>query len=82
MNVKDEVIWNLLEEKKIIGEKLWNNFYKEATEEVEEWGRLKEKVEDEISHFELSCGKCHCRLDEETINENCPEDGEGHYFQK
>lgn len=37
LKVKDEVIWNLLEEKKIIAPTLWQNFEDEAKQEIAEW---------------------------------------------
>lgn len=37
LKVKDEVIWNLLEEKKIIAPTLWQSFEDEAKQEIAEW---------------------------------------------
>lgn len=37
LKVKDEAIWTLLEEKKLMNQQLWETFFEEAREEAHEW---------------------------------------------
>ena len=71
LNHKDDIIWSLLQEKKIEEEKQYALMKEKAKEDITEWKRLSEKYSSQLEQYILVCHFCGCFLEEESMNNQC-----------
>ena len=67
--LKDEIIWKLMTDKK--GNINIKEINEKAKLEIEKWAKLSEKYASELGKYNLICKFCGCALDENTVNMSC-----------
>ena len=72
LKLKDEIIWNLIQEKKKLSKMAEIDLDKAVQQEWNEWARLIEKYCEELLKYQLVCAHCGGALDELTVNSACP----------
>ncbi len=72
LKLKDEIIWNLIQEKKKLTKMAEIDLDKAVQQEWNEWARLIEKYCEELLKYQLVCSYCGCALDDLTVNSSCP----------
>ena len=75
IKTKDDIIWNLLCEKKEREEKNLNQLKEKAHNEISEWVKLSDKYAMELKKYDLICNFCGCFMEETTINTACNKNG-------
>lgn len=71
LQMKDDIIWNMMQEKKNQEEKELAIIKDKARNEISEWSKLTEKYSTQLEKYTLVCHFCGNFLDSETINTNC-----------
>jgi hypothetical protein len=83
LKAKDDIIWNLIQEKKLKDEKEIMKLKEKTQNEVAEWAKLSDKYAMELKKYHLICHFCGCYLEENTVNsicsKNCQEENKGSY---
>jgi len=72
LKLKDEIIWNLVQEKKKLSKMAEIDLDKAVQQEWNEWAKLVEKYYEELVKYQLVCSFCGSALDEMTVNQPCP----------
>lgn len=83
LKAKDDIIWNLIQEKKLKDEKELLKLKEKTQNEVAEWAKLSDKYAMELKKYHLICHFCGCYLEENTVNsicsKNCQDENKGSY---
>ena len=72
LKLKDEIIWNLIQEKKKLSKMAEIDLDKAVQQEWNEWAKLIEKYCEELLKYQLVCSFCGTALDDLTVNSACP----------
>eukprot|EP01022_Parablepharisma_sp_SALTPOND_P032963 TRINITY_DN87965_c1_g1_i1.p1 TRINITY_DN87965_c1_g1~~TRINITY_DN87965_c1_g1_i1.p1 ORF type:complete len:901 (+),score=98.93 TRINITY_DN87965_c1_g1_i1:1663-4365(+) len=72
LKFKDEIIWNLIQEKKKLSRMAEIDLDKAVQQEWNEWAKLIEKYCEELLKYQLVCSFCGTALDDLTVNSACP----------
>ena len=72
LKLKDEIIWNLIQEKKKLSRMAELDLDKAVQQEWNEWARLVDKYCEELLKYQLVCSFCGVALDDLTVNSPCP----------
>jgi hypothetical protein len=73
LKLKDEIIWNILQEKRVSQKSSIEALEKATKEEMAEWAKLADKFHSELIKYQLVCCYCGKQMDNKNINEDCPE---------
>ena len=73
LKFKDDTIWKLSQEVKKKFDYYQDEFDKETRNEMNEWARLVDRYGSELKKFDLVCAFTGVPLNEQTVNEECPE---------
>lgn len=80
LKAKDDIIWNLILERKAREEKEVLKLKEKTHNEISEWAKLSDKYAMELKKYHLVCHFCGCYLEEDSVNalcvRNCAEDTE------
>jgi hypothetical protein len=71
LKAKDDIIWNLIQEKKDQEEKELRSYKEKTHNEIAEWAKLSDKYSMELKKYHLVCHFCGCFLSEECVNSLC-----------
>ena len=71
LKAKDDIVWNLIQEKKEQEEKEIRTLKEKTHNEIAEWAKLSDKYSMELKKYHLVCHFCGCFLAEETVNSLC-----------
>lgn len=71
IEMKDEVIWGLLNELKLIFKDSVSDLDKAANQEIASWAALTDKYTSELEEFQRICYYCAEPLNEDSINTEC-----------
>ena len=71
LKAKDDIIWNLIQEKKARDEKEIVKLKEKTHNEISEWVKLSDKYAIELKKYQLVCNFCGCYLEENTVNSLC-----------
>jgi palmitoyltransferase len=71
LKFKDEIIWNLIQEKKNVAKIADADIDKASQYEWNEWAKLINKYSNELQKYQLVCSYCGCVLEPDTVNTNC-----------
>ena len=71
LKAKDDIIWNLIQEKKNREEKEILKLKEKTHNEISEWVKLSDKYAMELKKYQLVCNFCGCYLEENTVNSLC-----------
>lgn len=71
IKAKDDIIWALLNEKKLKEEFEINKIKEKTHKEISEWVKLSDKYALELKKYHLVCYFCGCYLEESTVNALC-----------
>jgi len=96
LRLKDEIIWNLMQEKKKLSQIAELDLKKAVQHEWKEWAKVIDNYCDQLLKYNLICSYCGVSLDGTTVNSSCvgkkglgfteeepPIDWQGgHYFAK
>ncbi|KAL4433153.1 hypothetical protein ABPG74_010848 [Tetrahymena malaccensis] len=71
---KDEIIWKLIQEKQNIETfKGASQLEDETNQEVQEWAKLAEDLQQQLQKYQLVCFFCGAPVDEKIVNKSCTE---------
>lgn len=71
LKTKDDIIWNLIQEKKARDDLEIIKLKEKAHNEISEWAKLSDKYAIELQRYHLVCHFCGVFLDEQNINGLC-----------
>lgn len=71
IKAKDDIIWNLIQERKAREEKEVLKLKEKTHNEISEWAKLSDKYAMELKKYHLVCHFCGCYLEEHTVNSLC-----------
>ena len=71
LKMRDTVIFQLHQDKKVSEKLAIDNFNTMASEEVNSWAKLTDKYAEDVKKFQLICFYCAEALTEENVNEPC-----------
>jgi hypothetical protein len=77
LKAKDDIIWNLILERKAREEKEILKLKEKTHNEISEWAKLSDKYAMELKKFHLLCHFCGCYMDENTVNSLCMNNSDG-----
>lgn len=72
LKFKDEIIWNLIQEKKKLTQTAEMDLDKAVQQEWTEWAKLIERYSEELLKYKLVCSFCGIALDDLSVNSVCP----------
>ena len=72
LKLKDEIIWNLIQEKKKLTQVAEVDLDKAVQQEWNEWAKLIERYSEELLKYKLVCAFCGTPLDDLSVNTACP----------
>ena len=72
LKFKDEIIWNLIQEKKKLTKTAEIDLDKAVQQEWAEWAKLIERYSEELLKYKLVCSFCGVALDDLSVNSVCP----------
>lgn len=76
IKVKDDIIWNLLNDRRAKDELEILQLKEKTHNEIAEWVKLSDKYAHELKKYNLVCHFCGCYIEENTINELCTKNSE------
>ena len=71
LKAKDDIIWNLIQERKLREEKELLKLKEKTQNEIAEWAKLSDKYAMELKKYHLICHFCGCYLDGKNVNSVC-----------
>jgi hypothetical protein len=71
LKAKDDIIWNMILERKAREEKEVLKLKEKTHNEISEWAKLSDKYAMELKKYHLVCHFCGCYLEEQHVNGHC-----------
>ena len=71
LKVKDDIIWNMMQEKKQLEEKELIKIKERTQNEITEWAKLSDKYSNQLEKYILVCYFCGRFLEPESVNTQC-----------